>query len=84
VKDFPVGNATFVSVPVLNGGVADGILGVGPVDLTKNVFSGSLGSSGFDTFQVVLKKQSGIPNIVGIYFKPESGSVSFPFSSMVI
>ncbi|KAF7947584.1 hypothetical protein EAE96_008668 [Botrytis aclada] len=50
----------------------DGILGVGPVDLTEGTVSGL---STVPTFMDNLKSQGSITSeVLGVYFKPESGS----------
>jgi len=51
----------------------DGILGLGPVDLTEDTVSGT---TTVPTFTQNLKTQQGTPNIVGISFAPNSGSDS--------
>jgi hypothetical protein len=79
VTNFPIGNATLVAVPVLDG--SDGIVGLGPRDLVPGTVDSGPLNAGFDTFTERLKSQRGVPNIVGIYFKPETGSVSPPFLS---
>ncbi|TGO20589.1 hypothetical protein BPAE_0283g00010 [Botrytis paeoniae] len=68
VKSQSIGAAT--SASGFSG--VDGILGVGPVDLTEGTVSGL---STVPTFLDNLKSQGSITSeILGVYFKPESGS----------
>ncbi|KAF7854477.1 uncharacterized protein EAF02_011652 [Botrytis sinoallii] len=68
VKSQSIGAAT--SASGFSG--VDGILGVGPVDLTQGTVSGL---STVPTFMDNLKSQGTITSeVLGVYFKPESGS----------
>jgi hypothetical protein len=67
----PIGNAT--EWGGLFGGT-DGIAGFGPQNLTWNTVTHPL-ENGFPTILTSLVAQRGIANVLGVYFKPESGSV---------
>ncbi|TGO57000.1 hypothetical protein BOTNAR_0211g00060 [Botryotinia narcissicola] len=68
VKSQSIGAATSAS----GFSTVDGILGVGPVDLTEGTVSGL---STVPTFMDNLKSQGSIASeVLGVYFKPESGS----------
>jgi hypothetical protein len=72
----PIGNAT------IHGGLfgnTDGIAGFGPQNLTWNTAGPPL-QEGFPTILTTLAAQRGIANILGIYFKPEAGSVCFHYA----
>jgi hypothetical protein len=67
----PIGNST-----LHNGifGGTDGIAGFGPQGLTWNVATQPL-DQGFPTLLTELAAQRGVANVLGVYFKPEAGSV---------